>query len=97
MNPFNTAQYGLLAHMYAKCLGVEAGTLLVQITDRHIYSDQIDEVKKQVEKIPTEFPTLIIKDRGQQYLEDFEYSDFKVNGYFPEETIRMPLTIVGGF
>lgn len=96
-NPFNVAQYGLLAHMYAKCLGIEAGTLLVQITDRHIYSDQIDEVKNQIANQSKGFPTLTIKDRNQQYLEDFDYSDFLINNYYPESSIRMPLTVVGGF
>ena len=97
-NPFNTAQYGLLAHMYAKCLGYPAAELTVMIGDGHCYSDQVGGVIEQIEKpINDLLPTLTIKDRGQQYLTYFKYSDFKVHNYFPEESIRMPLTIVGGF
>lgn len=96
-HPFNIAQYALLLRMYAHCTGFEPGELAVKLVDAHIYSDQIPEIKKQIKKRPKPFPALTIKDRGQQYLEDFEYSDFKVEGYFPEETIRMPLTVVGGF
>jgi len=97
-NPFNVAQYGLLAHMYAKCIGYPAGELVVMIGDGHCYSDQKEGVLEQIDKpINNLAPTLTIKDRGQQYLTDFKYSDFKVHNYFPEESIRMPLTIVGGF
>lgn len=96
-SPFNVAQYGLLAHMYAYCIGVPAGELIVMITDAHIYSDQVEMIQEQLSKDPGESPTLTIKNRGQKYLTDFEYSDFKVKGYFPEESIRMPLTIVGGY
>lgn len=105
MNPFNTAQYGLLLHMYAYCTGFEPGTLLVQITDAHIYSDQMtpdfyDMLNKYLSPSGEEllpFPTLEIKSRGQKYLQDFEYSDFKVHGYYAEETLRFPLTLVGGY
>jgi thymidylate synthase len=97
-NPFNTVQYGLLAHMYAKCLGYPAAELTLMIGDGHCYSDQVGGVIEQIEKpINDLLPTLTIEDRGQQYLTDFKYSDFKVHNYFPEESIRMPLTIVGGF
>jgi thymidylate synthase len=87
--------------MYAYCTGFEPGTLLVQITDAHIYSDQIDAVQKQIDTHQSDslkpFPTLSIKDRGQQYLTDFIYEDFKVYGYYPEESLRFPLTLVGGY
>ena len=97
-NPFNVAQYGLLAHLYAKCTGFPAGELVVQITDAHVYSDQWDGIDLQLSrKVSGELPTLSIKERGQKYLTDFEYSDFTVNNYFPEHKIQMPITIVGGF
>jgi len=98
-NPFNTAQMGLLLHMYAKCTGFQPGTLLIQITDAHIYSDQIETVQEQLKHIRSikPFPKLQIIDRGQKYLTDFEYSDFKVLDYYPEETLRFPLTLVGGY
>ena len=84
--------------MYAKCLGYPAAELTVIIGDGHCYSDQVGGVIEQIEKpINDLLPTLTIKDRCQQYLTDFKYSDFKVHNYFPEESIRMPLTIVGGF
>lgn len=96
-HPFNVAQYALLLRMYAHCTGFKPGELAVTFVDAHIYNDQIPEIQEQLTRTPKPFPKLTIKDRGQRYLEDFEYSDFKVEGYFPEESIRMPLTVVGGF
>jgi len=99
-NPFNVAGYGLLLHMYAFCTGFKPGQLLVQITDAHIYSDQIGpELTKQINSTNhlKPFPTIEIKQRGQKYLEDFKFSDFNIKDYFPEESLRYPLTLVGGF
>lgn len=97
-NPFNVAQYGLMAHLYAKCTGFPASELVVQITDAHVYSDQWEGIDLQLSRTTSEeLPTLTIKDRGQKYLTDFVYSDFKVDNYFPEDKIPMPITIVGGF
>ena len=95
--PFNIAQYGMLLHMYAKCTGFKPGTLVVMADDYHIYSDQIEQALKQLERTPTEFPTLHIADRNQKYLQDFEFSDFIVENYNPQETIKAPVTVVGGY
>ena len=94
---FNTTQYALLTHMYAFCCGYEAGELVVMLDDAHIYSDQIEPLQKQLERIPTTFPKLQIKDRGQKYLTDFTFEDFEVIGYNPHEAIKVPLTVVGGY
>lgn len=98
MNPFNVAQYALLARMYGHCLGYPASELVVNIGDAHTYSDQTDGIEEQIKaEYCNTNPTLCIKDRGQNYLTDFVYEDFQVNNYYPEGAIRMPLTIVGGF
>ena len=97
--PFNIAQYGILLHMYAKCTGFKPGMLVVMADDYHIYSDHIEQVLKQLDRTypPTEFPTLRIMDRNQQYLQHFEFSDFIVDNYNPQETIKAPVTVVGGY
>ena len=96
-NPFNVTQYALLTHMYASCCGYEAGELVVMIDDAHIYSDQIEAVQNQLERTPTAFPKLKIKDRGQKYLTDFVFNDFEILDYDPQDTIKTPLTVVGGY
>lgn len=94
---FNITQYGMLLHMYAKCTGFKPGTLVVMADDHHIYSDHVEQVKEQITRIPTDFPTLEIVDRGQKYLQDFKFEDFIVKNYNPKSTIKAPITVVGGY
>lgn len=46
--PFNTTQYAMLMHRFAKHLGVKPGILTHVIADAHIYSNQMDGVKEQI-------------------------------------------------
>lgn len=47
--PFNTTQYAELTHLIAKELGVEVGILTHVISDAHIYFNQMEGVRKQIE------------------------------------------------
>lgn len=94
---FNIAQYGLLTYMYSKCCNYEPGELVVMLDDAHIYSDQIEPLQQQLERTPSDFPQLNIKDSGQKYLTDFVFEDFEIINYNPEKAITVPLTIVGGY
>ena len=96
-SPINIAQYGLLTHLYAQCMGMSPKELIIHLGDVHIYSNEWEGVEKQLEQVPQRPPTLEIKNRGQKYLQDFRYSDFKVNNYNPQDTIPFQLTVVGGF
>ena len=48
--PFNVAQYAILLSMFAKVANLEVGNLNWSIMDAHIYVNQIDGVKKQLER-----------------------------------------------
>ena len=47
--PFNVTQYSVLLSLLAKVSGLEAGTLDWSIKDAHIYVNQVDGVKEQLE------------------------------------------------
>lgn len=47
--PFNTTQYAMLMHMFARDLGVKPGILCHVIADAHIYANQMEGVKQQLE------------------------------------------------
>lgn len=51
----------------------------------------------KVSREPYPFPTLTIKDRGQQYLQDFQITDFEVVGYKYHPPIKGEITVVGGY
>lgn len=48
--PFNISQYAILLCMFAKVSGLEVGNLSWSIMDTHIYVNQIDGIKKQLER-----------------------------------------------
>ena len=47
--PFNTTQYAMLQCMFARHLGVKPGILLHVIADAHIYANQMEGVKHQID------------------------------------------------
>lgn len=48
--PFNVSQYAILQAMFAKVSGLEVGNLNWSIMDTHIYVNQIDGIKLQLER-----------------------------------------------
>lgn len=48
--PFDTTEYAVLTHMLARHLGVKPGILTHVMADSHIYENQYDGVKKQLEQ-----------------------------------------------
>ena len=48
--PFNFAQYALLHYMFAKANGYKVGTMAWNIQDTHIYVNQLDGIKKQLQR-----------------------------------------------
>lgn len=48
--PFNFAQYALLHNMFAKANGYKVGTMAWNIQDTHIYENQLDGIKKQLQR-----------------------------------------------
>lgn len=96
-NPFNVAQYAMLAHMYAFLTGYPVGELVVNIDDAHIYYNHFDQVIEQISRKAVAPPRLYLKDRGQKRMQDFEFSDFELVGYRPQEPIKGDITVVGGY
>ena len=48
--PFNVTQYATLLTLFAKCSGLEPGTLDWSIKDAHIYVNQVDGIKEQLNR-----------------------------------------------
>lgn len=46
--PFNTAQYGVLVHMIAQCVGLEPGELWHTIDDAHVYENHVEPLKEML-------------------------------------------------
>ncbi len=89
--PYNIAQYALLLTIIAQCVNMQAHELIVSIGDAHIYLDQIELMKHQVELEPREeLPTLWVNPEKTD-IDSFVFEDFKIIGYDPHPVINYPV------
>lgn len=58
--PYNMASYGLLTHMFACWSGFTPGAFAHSIVDAHVYTNHVDALSKQVDRIPRKAPTLTV-------------------------------------
>jgi len=83
--PFNIASYGLLLHLLAKETGFEEGQLVGFLGDTHIYENHVENLKKQLSRVPKDLPS--IETENFTSIFDWEYTDSKVIGYEPHDRI----------
>lgn len=91
--PFNIASYSLLLHMIAKLTGLVAHEFIHNIGDAHIYLDAVDAVKEQLSRKPLPLPRLVIQDRNQRTIDDFQMEDFKLQDYQYHDPIYAKMAV----
>lgn len=90
--PFNIASYALLTIMIAHVCDLELGEFIHTMGDAHVYSDHVDALRGQLERVPREFPTMKIKRRVDD-IDDFKFEDFELVGYDPHPGIKMNMSV----
>ncbi len=92
-NGWNTCQYALLLMMVAQSVGMEAGELVVMITDEHIYDRHVDIVKELIER--EQYPAPIVKlNPNVTNFYDFTTDDLTVENYQAGEQVKnIPVAI----
>ncbi|MDQ0868476.1 thymidylate synthase [Arthrobacter sp. V1I9] len=90
--PFNIASYALLTCMVAQQVGLEPGEFVWTGGDVHIYENHMDQVLKQLEREPYEYPQLKIT-RKPASIFDYTLEDFEVVGYQHHPTIKAPIAV----
>lgn len=101
--PFNLSGYGFLLLLVSHLVGIPAGELVLTLVDAHIYLNQIDAVKEQLERTPKVLPILQI-DNSLKSLDDLDalikdgtteqiMNTFKLVGYDPLGFIKMPIAV----
>lgn len=87
--PHNLIQYAALLLMVCQVSGYEPGNYAHSLADAHIYKNQVEQVKKLVERAPRPFPTLHL-DPGVKNLFDFRIEHFELREYDPHPGMKVP-------
>ena len=88
--PFNIASYALLTHILAKMTNLKVGSLVISLSDAHIYTNHLEAIKKQLDRIPRKMPQLSINiDRSDAA--EYVFTDFDLENYSPHPTIKMDM------
>jgi len=84
--PYNIASYAILAHMLAQSVGMVAEECIWMGGDCHIYSNQLEGVKVQLEREPRSWPTIKLNPDVKDIF-SFTTEDIELIGYEPHPKI----------
>lgn len=90
--PFNIASYALLTQMLAQVCGLEAGDFVHTFGDAHIYHNHYEQAREQLTRQPGALPKMVINPDKKDIF-DFELSDFDLQGYEAQPTIKAPIAV----
>lgn len=90
--PYNTASLACLTHMLAQQCDLDVGEMVISLSDVHIYSNHMEQVKTQIAREPRQLPELKLL-RKPASIYDYKFEDFEVVGYDPHPHISAPVSI----
>ncbi|MFT6205587.1 MAG: thymidylate synthase [Spirosomataceae bacterium] len=85
--PFNIASYALLTQMIAQVCDLEAKEFIWTGGDTHIYSNHLEQVNLQLDRVPRALPQIKLNPDVKD-INEFKYKDFELLNYDPYPTIR---------
>jgi thymidylate synthase len=88
--PFNIASYSFLAHILGKHCDLKPKEFIHVIGDAHIYEEHIEPLKKQIAKIPYQFPKIKVKNK-YDVIEKYGMKDIEIDNYKFHEKIEMEM------
>src|SRR5690625_365827 len=89
--PFNIASYALLTHMVAQQCDLDVGEFVWTGGDCHIYTNHVEQTRRQLARDPYEFPTLEL--RRADGLFSYTSADIGVAGYQHHPGIKAPVAV----
>jgi thymidylate synthase len=90
--PFNIASYALLTLMMAQVTGLQPGEFVHTFGDAHLYRNHLDQARLQLEREPRPLPTMTLRGEVKSVF-DFDFSDFRLEGYAPHPHISAPVAV----
>ena len=97
--PFDTTQYAVLTHLFARHLNVKPGLLTHVMADSHIYENQVDGVRKQLEQykklltLDKPKPKLVFKEPIITNFWSVKLDDIIIDDYDPMPAIKYEVAI----
>ena len=88
--PFNIASYSMLTHLLAHHCDLDAHEFVYHLGNAHIYDDHVTALKEQCGREPHDFPRIAIRSLHDD-INDYELSDFEVQGYECHDAIAMTM------
>lgn len=91
--PWNISSYALLLLLLCKEANMIPGELVGVLSDCHIYENQINNIKKQIKRIPFSLPSVTITDEHQSN-EEFsifywDHKDFVLSDYQHHPSLKL--------
>jgi len=90
--PFNIASYALLNMMVAQVCGLQLGDFVHTFGDCHLYINHLDQTNEQLSRTPRTLPKMNIN-KAIKNIFDFSYTDFNLEAYDPDPSIKAPVAI----
>lgn len=88
--PYNIASYATLLTMVAQECNLIPGVFVHTFGDCHIYSNHVEGLKKQLNRMPKSLPTLEL---SKKPFWDIKFEDFNLLNYNHDEYIKFPIAI----
>ncbi len=92
--PFNIPQYALLLHMVAQVTGHVPGELIYVGGDMHLYQNQLDIARGQIERQPINCNPVVKLNPDIKEIDDFTFDDILIEGYLSHPAIKYPSAAV---
>lgn len=88
-------QYAMLTHIVAGLTNLKPKSLTVMVGNAHVYNNQLESLQKQLERVPTTFPTFYLnkKLRTIDDVTSLTLEDVSVKDYNPQSFIKFPIAI----
>lgn len=89
--PYNIASYATLLHLIAKEAKMGEGKLIGFLDDVHIYVNQLEGIKQQLQRTPMKLPTISTENFNSIF--DWKYTDTKIEGYQSHPRIDFEIAV----
>jgi len=90
--PYNIASYSLLLKMVAQQTGLIPRYFYWTSGDTHLYINHIEQAKEQIERTPTDLPTVLLVDNVPT-IDDYEFDDIILENYVAQPHIKAEISI----